>query len=163
MSWKFAKGGFITTASKRTHSGMVGAEARKSASMIEARKSASIIPSQLSCWPGARIVAISGGGRLANTEYLNMARKLGANDVLTKPFEPEELIEVVARCLPGRSAAVARIDREPAAPATAEGPLQLAFPLSAWASDHSNTAQSPSRTARRSRPDRPASSYFAMK
>jgi DNA-binding NtrC family response regulator len=61
-------------------------------------------------WPGGPIVAISGGGRLANADYLKMAGKLGANSILAKPFEPEDLIEAVGRCLRGQRTAVARIE-----------------------------------------------------
>jgi CheY-like chemotaxis protein len=64
-------------------------------------------------WPDAPIVAISGGGRLANADYLKMARNLGANAVLAKPFEPEELIEAVARCLRARRAGVASTEGSP--------------------------------------------------
>jgi two-component system, OmpR family, alkaline phosphatase synthesis response regulator PhoP len=42
---------------------------------------------------------ISGGGRHANMDFLDAARKLGAIDVLEKPFEPDELVDRVSRCI----------------------------------------------------------------
>jgi CheY-like chemotaxis protein len=51
----------------------------------------------------APIIVISGGARLVNYDYLELARALGANAVLAKPFEPDELIEAVVSCLSGRS------------------------------------------------------------
>jgi two-component system, chemotaxis family, chemotaxis protein CheY len=49
--------------------------------------------------PDLKIIAISGGGRLGNVDYLAMTLKLGASEALTKPFDPAELIEAVSRCL----------------------------------------------------------------
>jgi DNA-binding response OmpR family regulator len=47
--------------------------------------------------PEVRIIAISGGGRTRNLDYLDMARALGADDVIRKPFEAEELLSRLAR------------------------------------------------------------------
>jgi CheY-like chemotaxis protein len=41
--------------------------------------------------PGARIVAMSGGGRGTATDYLMLAQKLGASAILAKPFSDDEL------------------------------------------------------------------------
>jgi CheY-like chemotaxis protein len=49
--------------------------------------------------PGAKIMAVSGGGRHANMDFLEVARKLGAMEVLEKPFEPDELVNRVSRCM----------------------------------------------------------------
>ena len=49
--------------------------------------------------PGAEIIAISGGGRMGNIDFLQVALKMGACDVLPKPFDPEELLDRVAACL----------------------------------------------------------------
>lgn len=49
--------------------------------------------------PGARIIAISGGGRLGNMDFLALAGKLGACETLAKPFTPAALLERIARCL----------------------------------------------------------------
>lgn len=51
--------------------------------------------------PAARILAISGGGRVEAEEYLSVARKFGALEVLSKPFTGEELKQAVARALSG--------------------------------------------------------------
>ena len=48
--------------------------------------------------PAARIIAVSGGGRHANMDFLEAAKKLGAMAILEKPFEPEELVNRVANC-----------------------------------------------------------------
>ena len=45
--------------------------------------------------PEARIIAISGGGRLPAQTYLGHARKFGATAVLPKPFPPEQLLSLV--------------------------------------------------------------------
>jgi CheY-like chemotaxis protein len=48
---------------------------------------------------GNRIIAISGGGRIGPATYLEMADKLGADRVITKPFQPESLLRAVRELL----------------------------------------------------------------
>lgn len=52
----------------------------------------------LSDRPNAKIIAISGGGRIGNTDFLQIARKVGASEVLPKPFDPDDLLQLVANC-----------------------------------------------------------------
>ena len=49
--------------------------------------------------PGTKIIAISGGGRIGNTDFLQIARKVGATEVLPKPFDPDDLLQLVLNCL----------------------------------------------------------------
>jgi DNA-binding NtrC family response regulator len=51
--------------------------------------------------PDAKIIAISGGGRIGNTDFLKIARHLGAFDAIAKPFDPDDLLSRVGRCLKG--------------------------------------------------------------
>lgn len=47
--------------------------------------------------PGIKIIAISGGGLIRNIDFLEMARSLGADDVIAKPFEVDDLLSRLAR------------------------------------------------------------------
>ena len=47
--------------------------------------------------PAAKIIAISGGGRIRNIDFLEMAQSLGACEVLAKPFEADELFNSLMR------------------------------------------------------------------
>jgi DNA-binding NtrC family response regulator len=49
--------------------------------------------------PAVRVLAISGGGRVDAEEYLSAARKLGAVEVLPKPFSGQELKGAVEKAL----------------------------------------------------------------
>ena len=49
--------------------------------------------------PGAKIIAISGGGRIGNTDFLQIAKKMGAVDALQKPFDPDDLLGRINNCL----------------------------------------------------------------
>lgn len=49
--------------------------------------------------PAAKILAISGSGRIVKTNYLKMARAQGADAVLAKPFSNEELATVLRQLL----------------------------------------------------------------
>ncbi|HEY1504241.1 MAG TPA: response regulator [Stellaceae bacterium] len=49
--------------------------------------------------PGTKIIAISGGGRIGNTDFLQIARKMGAVDALQKPFDPDDLVGRISNCL----------------------------------------------------------------
>jgi CheY-like chemotaxis protein len=54
--------------------------------------------------PKIRIIAISGGGMICRTTYLELARLLGAHLTLQKPFLPSDLEFAVKELLePGRS------------------------------------------------------------
>ena len=56
-------------------------------------------------FPGARIIAITGGGRhgplqykpgtIVSDAYLELARKAGADAVMTKPFHRTDVIDLV--------------------------------------------------------------------
>ena len=46
------------------------------------------------------IIAMSGGGRVGNMDFLKVAQKMGATRTVSKPFDPDELIETVASLLP---------------------------------------------------------------
>ena len=50
-------------------------------------------------WPTVPVVAISGGGRVHASEFLDLARHLGANATLRKPFTSDELLAVVDQTL----------------------------------------------------------------
>ena len=45
------------------------------------------------------IIPPSGGGRIGNTDFLKIAQKLGASDVIAKPFDPDDFLTRVSRCL----------------------------------------------------------------
>lgn len=54
--------------------------------------------------PDAKIIAISGGARrLPQIDVLDMALKLGADDALAKPFDPEYLIWRIRDLLPNQT------------------------------------------------------------
>src|SRR5512145_2703940 len=47
-------------------------------------------------FPGVRIIAMSGGGAVSKqVDYLAMAREFGADRLLSKPFEANELLKAV--------------------------------------------------------------------
>jgi CheY-like chemotaxis protein len=46
-------------------------------------------------FPRVPIVVMSGGGAARGTDYLSVARQLGARKTLRKPLDPQELIDVV--------------------------------------------------------------------
>jgi DNA-binding response OmpR family regulator len=50
-------------------------------------------------WPDVKIVAISGGGRVRNAEFLKVARKMGADTVLKKPFSMNAFTDEVRKLL----------------------------------------------------------------
>jgi CheY-like chemotaxis protein len=45
------------------------------------------------------VIAVSGGGHGSGGNYLRMAQALGATEVLAKPFDQEQLLAAVTRCL----------------------------------------------------------------
>ena len=49
--------------------------------------------------PNVKIVAISGGGRTGNVEFLKMAHDLGAMATLKKPIRLAEFFAVLSECL----------------------------------------------------------------
>ena len=51
--------------------------------------------------PQVAIIAISGGGRGRNYQFIDIAKKLGANDALSKPFTGSQLLALVETTLRG--------------------------------------------------------------
>lgn len=49
--------------------------------------------------PKCRIIAMSGGGRLNATDYLQIAKKSGAQRVLQKPFSKDELSLAISQVM----------------------------------------------------------------
>jgi DNA-binding response OmpR family regulator len=47
--------------------------------------------------PDVKIVAISGGGRVGNVDFLRIAREYGATTTLAKPFRKQEFIDLIRR------------------------------------------------------------------
>lgn len=50
-------------------------------------------------FPDVRIIAISGGGAVGVDTYMRVARKLGADRAIAKPFAPDELLSAVRAVL----------------------------------------------------------------
>ena len=50
-------------------------------------------------FPELGIIAVSGGGRLGPDSYLPLARKMGAQATLTKPFARKDLLDIVSGVL----------------------------------------------------------------
>lgn len=58
-------------------------------------------------FPSAKIVAMSGGGRIGNSDYVTIATALGANVGLQKPFDDDQLVDTL-RMLVGPAKAEAQ-------------------------------------------------------
>jgi len=52
-------------------------------------------------FPDAKIIAMSGGGREGDDLFLRHAKQFGADRVLKKPFERQELLQTVSNALNG--------------------------------------------------------------
>jgi CheY-like chemotaxis protein len=52
-------------------------------------------------FPQARIIAMSGGGRIGPNNYLELAKKLGARRTLAKPFDLKEIQQAISETLEG--------------------------------------------------------------
>ncbi len=50
-------------------------------------------------YPDCRIIAISGGGRIGPSDYLSMAKLIGAVSTLSKPFDRKDLLEAIRGAL----------------------------------------------------------------
>jgi DNA-binding response OmpR family regulator len=46
-------------------------------------------------FPSVMVLAMSGGGKWGHLRYLGAARKLGAHDILMKPFSTRKLIDAI--------------------------------------------------------------------
>ena len=49
--------------------------------------------------PELKIIAVSGGGRTHNLDYLQIAERFGANGTLAKPLDRQAVVDTVARAL----------------------------------------------------------------
>jgi DNA-binding response OmpR family regulator len=56
-------------------------------------------------WPDTFIIAMSGGGRIGADKFLDLAKALGADRTLAKPFKPSQIISLLASGAPPRIAA----------------------------------------------------------
>ena len=115
MSAAFHAGGFRTLCAE---TGRIGSELARSSApdvvvtdilMPDQEGIATII--QLKALPRPpKVIAISGGGRLASSVVLNWASHLGADAALPKPFPVEGLVKLAKRLLPGPVANAPQLD-----------------------------------------------------
>jgi two-component system, chemotaxis family, chemotaxis protein CheY len=49
--------------------------------------------------PSARIIAMSGGGRIGKGDFLEIASELGADATLAKPFDGDQLLKAVLQAM----------------------------------------------------------------
>jgi DNA-binding NtrC family response regulator len=61
------------------------------------------IAEMLKTKPDTKIIAVSGGGRIGNVDFLRMAQALGAMAAIPKPFDPDELMALIRDCLAGHA------------------------------------------------------------
>jgi CheY-like chemotaxis protein len=50
--------------------------------------------------PSVKIIAISGGGKAGPGNYLDIAKTLGADEIFSKPFSLNDLLNKIAELLP---------------------------------------------------------------
>ena len=50
---------------------------------------------------GVKIIAISGGGRVGKSDFLSIAKMLGADAVIDKPFDADALVALIRAPRPG--------------------------------------------------------------
>jgi len=53
--------------------------------------------------PGVKIIAMSGSGRIGKLDFLTVAKSLGADSVVQKPFDIDELVTMIRGHLQPRS------------------------------------------------------------
>lgn len=54
--------------------------------------------------PEAKIIAMSGGGRMGNLDVLEAAHTLGSDEIIAKPFLPRDLLDLINRLVSDHAA-----------------------------------------------------------
>ncbi len=54
-------------------------------------------------FPQTRIIAMSGGGRVMASDFLDTAKALGAHAILRKPFSRQQMLDTVVAVLQGKT------------------------------------------------------------
>jgi YesN/AraC family two-component response regulator len=67
--------------------------------LMPVREGLETITEVKSRWPEIPVIAIFGGGRFGNTNYLEMAAQMGATTTLRKPFTRDDLLAKLDMCL----------------------------------------------------------------
>jgi CheY-like chemotaxis protein len=49
--------------------------------------------------PDVKIIAMSGAGRIGKSDFLTVAKQLGADEVMPKPLDIDRLVMMLRRCL----------------------------------------------------------------
>ena len=65
--------------------------------IMPSREGLDVIVEASQRFPQLKILAISGGGQMGPTDYLELAHQLGAHDTLAKPFRNADLLDKVRR------------------------------------------------------------------
>jgi CheY-like chemotaxis protein len=61
--------------------------------IMPSREGLDVIVEATQRFPQLKILAVSGGGQMGPTDYLELARQLGAHDTLAKPFRNAEFLD----------------------------------------------------------------------
>jgi DNA-binding NtrC family response regulator len=65
--------------------------------IMPSREGLDVIVEATQRFPQLKILAVSGGGQMGPTDYLELAHQLGAHDTLAKPFRNADFVEKVKR------------------------------------------------------------------
>jgi DNA-binding NtrC family response regulator len=94
--------GFSTVEAEDGISGLAVIErSRASVAVIDiimpTREGLDVIVDATRKFPDLKVLAVTGGGHVGPTDYLELAMQLGAHDALAKPFRNAELVKRVMR------------------------------------------------------------------
>lgn len=94
--------GFVTVEAGDGDEGLAAIERSKAnVAVIDiimpSREGLDVIVEATRRFPQLKILAISGGGQMGPTDYLELAHQLGAHDTLAKPFRNADFVDKVKR------------------------------------------------------------------
>lgn len=70
--------------------------------LMPGKEGVEVISTLRKCFPDTKVIAISGGGRVNATHYLETAHKFGADRSISKPFYKQQILDAITGLLDER-------------------------------------------------------------